>query len=74
MSTGTIGYAVPGLVDSIGATGGVLVRPAPEALAAAMLAVAQDPARAPVPVGTGTVPCAAVEALILEHAEAGTRV
>jgi glycosyltransferase involved in cell wall biosynthesis len=74
VGTGTIGYAVPGLVDSIGATGGVLVRPAPEALAAAMLAVAQDPARAPVPVGTGTVPCAAVAALILEHAEAGTRV
>jgi len=35
--TPTIGYAVPGLVDSIAASGGALVAPRPEALASALL-------------------------------------
>jgi glycosyltransferase involved in cell wall biosynthesis len=56
LGTFTIGYSVPGLVDSIPATGGVLVPPTPRALGAAMLDVARAPALAPRPSSTGTVP------------------
>lgn len=37
MGTPTIGYACPGLVDSVAAAGGLLVEPSPRALAAALV-------------------------------------
>jgi glycosyltransferase involved in cell wall biosynthesis len=68
LATGAIAYRVPGLIDSVGATGGELVEPDVKALAAAMTRIAQDPARAPRPTGTGTVPFAAVaDALLAER-------
>ena len=73
MGTGAIGYDVPGLRDSIRATGGVLVPARIDDLAAAMSRVARDPARAPRPGATGTVPFAEVAALLLERAAVSAR-
>jgi glycosyltransferase involved in cell wall biosynthesis len=68
VGTGAIGYDVPGLDDSIRATGGVLVRPRVADLATAMLRVALDPQSAPRPISTGTVPFADVAERLLERA------
>jgi glycosyltransferase involved in cell wall biosynthesis len=71
--TPTIGYAVPGLVDSIPASGGLLVEPRPEALARALVdflsgGVALHPA-----VSTAPWPevAAAVERRLLEVVATG---
>ena len=69
VGTGTIGYDVPGLVDSIAATGGVLVDPNPRALADAMLDVARAPGKVRRPASTGTVPFAAVAERLLAECE-----
>jgi glycosyltransferase involved in cell wall biosynthesis len=68
--TGAIAYAVPGLVDSVRASGGVGVAPTVDSLANEMLRVARDPAAAPIPTATGTVPFAEVASALLERAEA----
>jgi glycosyltransferase involved in cell wall biosynthesis len=73
LGTGTVGYAVPGLVDSIGASGGILVPPDPTALAAELLAIALDPSRVPVPVATGTKPFSVVARSLLAEAEVAAR-
>jgi glycosyltransferase involved in cell wall biosynthesis len=73
LGTTTVGYAVPGLVDSIGASGGTLVAPYVDALAAALLPIARDPAGAAEPAGTGTVPFATVAREFLETAEVSAR-
>jgi glycosyltransferase involved in cell wall biosynthesis len=68
--TGAIAYAVPGLVDSVRASGGVAVAPTVGALADEMFRVARDPSSAPIPTATGTVPFAEVASTLLERAEA----
>jgi len=73
LGTGAVGYSVAGLVDSIGATGGQLVEANVDALAAALLPIARDPARAPQPTGTGTVSFAAVARELLYAAEVTAR-
>jgi glycosyltransferase involved in cell wall biosynthesis len=73
VGTPAIGYRVPGLVDSIGATGGVLVAPNVGALAAAMHRIALDPATAPRPTGPGTVSFTEVARALLSHYEAIAR-
>jgi glycosyltransferase involved in cell wall biosynthesis len=70
VGTPTIGYSVPGVVDSVHATGGILVESRPEALAAVMLEVASDPSSAPVPAGSATVPWSTVADEILTCARA----
>jgi len=69
LGTGAIAYRVPGLVDSVAATGGVLVEPKIAALATAMSSVAQDPATAPVPTAVGTEPFATVATRLLEEVD-----
>jgi glycosyltransferase involved in cell wall biosynthesis len=74
VGTGTIAYAVPGLVDSVRATGGFLVAPAVDALARVLTEVALDPEHAaPRPTATGTQPFADVARVILAEAEVGAR-
>jgi glycosyltransferase involved in cell wall biosynthesis len=73
VGTGTIGYAVPGLLDSVRATGGELVLANEQTLAEAMLRVARDVATAPRPTSTGTVPFAEVAGYLLEQMEAAAR-
>jgi glycosyltransferase involved in cell wall biosynthesis len=63
--TTTIAYEVPGLVDSVRATGGVLVASQPEALAREMERVAADPLAVPRPTTTGTVPWSEVASALL---------
>jgi glycosyltransferase involved in cell wall biosynthesis len=55
MGTFSVTYRVPGLIDSVTATGGVLCDPHPDALAAALEANL-DRFRDSSPAGTGTVP------------------
>jgi glycosyltransferase involved in cell wall biosynthesis len=71
--TGAIAYAVPGLIDSVRASGGAVVAPTIGALADEMLRVAHNPASAPIPTGTGTVPFAEVASALLEGAEVSHR-
>jgi glycosyltransferase involved in cell wall biosynthesis len=73
LGTGAVGYSVAGLVDSIGATGGVLVDANVDALSAVLGSIARDPARAPRPTGTGTVPFATVARELLDAAELTAR-
>jgi glycosyltransferase involved in cell wall biosynthesis len=73
VGTGTIGYAVAGLLDSVRATGGELVLANEQMLAEAMLRVARDVSTAPLPISTGTVPFADVAALLLVHTEMAAR-
>jgi glycosyltransferase involved in cell wall biosynthesis len=68
VGTGTVAYDVPGLRDSVGATGGTLVAPTPEALGVALLPIAYDPASAPRPVATGTAPFSDVADALLAGA------
>jgi glycosyltransferase involved in cell wall biosynthesis len=72
--TPTIAYAAPGLVDSVRATGGIVVPAKPRALATAMARLAADPGAAPCPSTTGTVPWSEVAAALLERVEVGTGV
>lgn len=68
LGTTTIAYAVPGLVDSVAATGGVTVPARPEALAEVMTRYALQPLAAlPEPTGTGTVPWSEVAAQLLDE-------
>jgi glycosyltransferase involved in cell wall biosynthesis len=67
LGTAAIAYDVPGLRDSITATGGELVPARIDDLAAAMLRVARDPLGVPAPTSTGTVPFAEVADLLLER-------
>jgi glycosyltransferase involved in cell wall biosynthesis len=69
VGTGTISYHVPGLVDAVSATGGELVAPHVDALAAAMRRVARDPSSAPRPTSTGVVPFETVARALLADAE-----
>jgi glycosyltransferase involved in cell wall biosynthesis len=73
VGTPAVAYATPGLVDSVRATGGVLVPPQPRALADRLAAAAADPASLPVPHSTGTVPWKDVAAALLAGAERGAR-
>jgi len=68
--TGTVAYAVPGLTDSVPATGGVLVPPRVDRLAQTLTTIARDPAVAPVPRATGTAPFVDVARALLAEAPA----
>jgi glycosyltransferase involved in cell wall biosynthesis len=72
LGTGAIAYRVPGLIDSVTATGGVLVEPRIAALADAMTAVAQDPSTAPVPTAVGTESFSETAARVLGEVESRT--
>jgi glycosyltransferase involved in cell wall biosynthesis len=73
--TPSIGYATPGLVDSVPASGGMLVDPQPEALARALAdflagRVALQPAVSTVPWADVA---AAIEQRLNEAVDAGAR-
>jgi glycosyltransferase involved in cell wall biosynthesis len=74
LGTGTIAYRVPGLIDSVTATGGVLVDPKIAALARAMTGVALDPSSAPVPTAVGTEFFSQTAARLLAEVESRTGV
>lgn len=68
VGTRTIGYRVPGLVDSVAATGGVLVGEDPDEMAACIVSTLQaDPVP---PIGTGTLPWKTVAKEVLASAAA----
>jgi glycosyltransferase involved in cell wall biosynthesis len=68
--TFAVGYDVPGLRDSLRATGGVACDPTPSALAEA-LDVHLDRLAAERPVSTGTLPWGEVAARLLAAARTG---
>jgi glycosyltransferase involved in cell wall biosynthesis len=74
VGTGTISYRVPGLVDAVTATGGELVAPRVDALAASMLRVARDRSSAPRPHATGVVPFGEVADALLANTGVARRV
>jgi glycosyltransferase involved in cell wall biosynthesis len=73
VGTTAIAYDVPGLRDSVRSTGGTLVRPTIEDLAAEMRRVARAPYAVPTPTATGTVPFAEVASVLLAGCEVATR-
>jgi glycosyltransferase involved in cell wall biosynthesis len=74
VGTASVAYRVPGLVDSVTASGGLLVAPKVESLTTALLAIARHPEHVPAPTAVGTVPFATVADELLaqagEHARA----
>ncbi|HEX7097526.1 MAG TPA: glycosyltransferase family 4 protein [Acidimicrobiales bacterium] len=73
VGTRTIGYRVPGLVDSIPACDGVLTAPRPDALAQAMIDNWSTFATSKPPLSTGTVPVAEAAEALLDRALRATR-
>lgn len=73
VGTPSVAYAVPGLVDSVGAAGGTLVDQSPAALARGLLERVRDrDAEAGAPLPTGTVDWPHVATAVLRTAVAAT--